>query len=78
MVIFDEATSALDNETEYRLFETLSAFLKERTTIIIAHRTSTVKQADHIYLLEEGKVKAEGSYEQLQDQGMIRENFDVA
>ena len=37
-------------------------FRKERTTIIIAHRTTTIKQADYIYLIEEGRVKAEGSY----------------
>jgi len=77
IVIFDEATSALDNETEFRLYETLTPFLEERTTIIIAHRTTTIKQADHIYLIEEGRVKAEGSYAMLQKQGLIKEDFDV-
>jgi len=77
IVIFDEATSALDNATEFYLYETLAPFLKERTTVIIAHRTTTIKQADYIYLIEEGKVKAEGSYEILQDQGLIKEDFDV-
>lgn len=66
IVIFDESTSALDMMTEFRLYETLSSFLKERTTIIIAHRATTVKQADTIYLIEEGRVKAEGSYDELQ------------
>lgn len=77
IVIFDEATSALDNATEFHLYETLAPFLEGRTTIIIAHRTTTIKQADHIYLIEEGRVKAEGSYEMLQEQGLIKEDFDV-
>jgi len=76
IVIFDEATSALDNATEFHLYETLTPFLKGRTTIIIAHRTTTIKQADYIYLIEEGKVKDEGSYDELQKQGLIRENFN--
>ena len=78
IVIFDEATSALDNETEYHLYETLESFLKERTTIIIAHRTTTIKQADYIYFIDEGRVKAEGSYEELQERGLIQEDFDAA
>ncbi len=77
IVIFDEATSALDNTTEFHLYETMAPFLKDRTTIIIAHRTTTIKQADYIYLIEEGRVKAEGSYNELEEQGLIREDFDV-
>jgi len=76
IVIFDEATSALDNATEFHLYETLASFLKGRTTIIIAHRTTTIKQADYIYLIEEGRVKAEGSYGVLKEKSLIRENFD--
>ncbi len=76
IVIFDEATSALDNATEFHLYETLAPFLEGRTTIIIAHRTTTIRQADHIYLIEEGRVKAEGSYEHLQKEGLIKEDFD--
>jgi len=77
IVIFDEATSALDNATEFHLYETLAPFLKDRTTIIIAHRTTTIKQADYIYLIEEGRVKAEGTYDMLQKEGLIKEDFDV-
>ncbi len=76
IVIFDEATSALDNATEFHLYETLASFLEGRTTIIIAHRTTTIKQADYIYVIEEGRVKAEGSYKALSLQGEIREDFD--
>ncbi len=77
IVIFDEATSALDNATEFHLYETLASFLEGRTTIIIAHRTTTIKQADYIYLIEEGRVKAEGTYEALYTQGVIKEDFDA-
>mgnify|MGYP000635276404 FL=1 len=78
VVIFDEATSALDNATEHQLYEALEAFLSERTTIIIAHRTTTIRQAEYLYLIEEGKVKAEGSYATLYAQGLIREDTDAA
>ncbi len=78
IVIFDESTSSLDSATEYHLYETLTPVLRGRTTIIIAHRTTTIKQADHIYLIEEGRVEAEGSYAELQEKGLIREDFDVA
>jgi len=54
----------------------LEAFLEGRTTIIIAHRTTTIKQADYIYLIEEGKVQAEGAYDELQGKGFIKEDFD--
>jgi len=77
IVIFDEATSALDNTTEYHLYQTLETFLRGRTTIIIAHRTTTIKQADYIYLIEEGRVEAEGSYGELYSRGFIKEDFDV-
>jgi len=77
IVIFDEATSALDNATEFHLYETLAPFLKDRTTIIIAHRTTTIKQADYVYLIEEGRVKDEGTYDMLQKKGLIKEDFDV-
>ncbi|MFT7880347.1 MAG: ATP-binding cassette domain-containing protein, partial [Sulfurimonas sp.] len=77
VVIFDEATSALDNATEYHLYETLETFLQERTTIIIAHRTTTIKQADYIYLIEEGRVQAKGRYEELYSRGLIKEDMDA-
>ena len=77
VVIFDEATSALDNTTEFHLYETLAPFLEGRTTIIIAHRTTTIKQADYIYLIDEGRVRDEGTYGVLQRKGLIKEDFDV-
>jgi ATP-binding cassette subfamily C protein len=65
VVILDEATSALDSETEYRLHQAMDQFLKGRTTLIIAHRLSAVKQADHVYVFEEGKICEQGRHETL-------------
>jgi ATP-binding cassette subfamily C protein len=65
VVILDEATSALDTETEYKLHQAMNDFLKGRTTIIIAHRLSAVKQADHVYVFEEGKICEQGRHETL-------------
>jgi len=62
VVILDEATSALDTHTEKKLHKALAHFLKGRTTIIIAHRLSAVKQADHVYVFEEGKICEQGQH----------------
>jgi ATP-binding cassette subfamily C protein len=71
VVILDEATSALDTETEYKLHTALAEFLKERTTIIIAHRLSAVKQADHVYVFEQGQICQQGRHDKLiQEDGL--------
>ncbi len=62
VVILDEATSALDSATEYNLHLALNDFLKNKTTIIIAHRLSAVKQADHVYVFEQGKICEQGNH----------------
>lgn len=62
VVILDEATSALDTKTEHKLHEAMSSFLNGRTTIIIAHRLSAVKQADHVYVFEGGKICEQGKH----------------
>ena len=77
IVILDESTSALDTETEYQLYQSMAPFLEHRTTIIIAHRATTIKFADYIYVIEKGKVKAEGTYEELEKLNLIKENFDA-
>jgi ATP-binding cassette, subfamily C, bacterial len=61
VVILDEATSALDSETEYKLHHALNDFLKDRTTIIVAHRLSAVKQAEHVYVLKRDKFVSKAS-----------------
>ncbi|MDD5630938.1 MAG: ABC transporter ATP-binding protein [Methylococcales bacterium] len=68
VVILDEATSALDTETEHKLHHALATFLKGRTTIIIAHRLSAVKQADHVYVFEQGVICEQGRHETLINQ----------
>jgi ATP-binding cassette subfamily C protein len=68
VVILDEATSALDSETEFKLHEALQDFLKNRTTIIIAHRLSAVKQANHVYVFEQGEICEQGKHETLIEQ----------
>ena len=66
VVIFDESTSALDVHTETKLQMALEPMLKNKTVITIAHRLSTVKNADLIYVLEEGKIVQSGSHEVLE------------
>ncbi len=71
VVILDEATSALDTETEARLHQALADFLQHRTTLIIAHRLSAVKQADRVLVFEDGRIVEEGRHEELiRNQGL--------
>ncbi len=69
IVILDEATSALDTDTEKRLHQALNGFLAGRTTLIIAHRLSAVKQADRILVFENGRVVEAGGHDELIDRG---------
>ena len=66
IVIFDESTSALDVQTENRLFESLKGILEDKTVITIAHRLSTVKNAQTVYVLDEGKIVQKGSHDELE------------
>lgn len=65
VVILDEATSALDTETEGRLHEALSSFLAGRTSIVIAHRLSAVRQADRVLVFEDGRIVEDGRHDEL-------------
>jgi ABC-type multidrug transport system fused ATPase/permease subunit len=65
LLIFDEATSALDNVTEQAVMDAVYKLGRKKTIILIAHRLSTIRACDRIYLLEQGRVIAEGTYEQL-------------
>ena len=65
VVIFDEATSALDTETEARLHTALREFLRGRTVLIIAHRLSAVRQANQVYVFEDGGIVEQGTHKEL-------------
>lgn len=65
VLVLDEATSALDNETERAILETFASVAATRTTITIAHRLSTVRDADQIAVLHDGRVVEQGTHEEL-------------
>ena len=65
ILLLDEATSALDSESEHYVQESLRNLEKGRTTLVIAHRLSTVLHADKIILVERGRVAEEGTHDQL-------------
>ncbi|QZP32906.1 ABC transporter ATP-binding protein [Pseudomonas sp. DR48] len=69
VVILDEATSALDAATEYNLHQALARFLSHRTTLIIAHRLSAVKQADRVLVFDGGQIAEDGDHQQLIAEG---------
>ena len=71
ILILDEATSAVDNETEAAIQRSLERITVNRTTIAIAHRLSTVRNADCIYVMEHGKLVEAGTHEQLLDKNGI-------
>jgi ATP-binding cassette, subfamily B, bacterial PglK len=65
LLIMDEATSALDNITERAVMEAVQNIRADTTIILIAHRLSTVKDCDQIFLMEKGRVVAQGTYDDL-------------
>ena len=65
LLILDEATSALDNESEVKVQLALESLMKDRTTLIIAHRLATVVHADRIVVMEQGKLIDQGTHQQL-------------
>lgn len=76
IIVFDEATSALDNRTEKMIAQTIASFANKKTMIILAHRLSTIKKADVIYVLKGKKVSQVGTHKQLlQEKGEYRELY---
>ena len=69
IVILDEATSALDNKSEAVVQKALDNLMKNRTVFVIAHRLSTVVNADKIVVLNEGRIVEEGTHEELLEKG---------
>ena len=77
ILILDEATSALDTVSETKVQEALNHLMKDRTTFVIAHRLSTVQNADKIVVLKEGRVEQIGRHEELiKGDGLYRELYD--
>jgi len=68
VVVLDEATSALDSDTEFQLHAALESYLENRTTIIIAHRLSAVKQADRVVVFDGGEIIMDGDHDSLINQ----------
>jgi ATP-binding cassette subfamily B protein len=65
--VFDEPSSALDPIAEYQLFDNILKACKENTLLFISHRLSSVQNADHVFLLEQGEVREEGTHRELMD-----------
>ena len=71
ILILDEATASVDNETEALIQKSLFKITKERTTIVIADRLSTIKNVDNIIVIDKGKIVESGKHENLLDQNKI-------
>ena len=65
MLILDEATSSIDTRTEIRIQKAFAKMMKGRTTFIVAHRLSTIKEADTILVMNDGKIIEQGNHNQL-------------
>ena len=65
VLVFDEATSALDSVTERDVYQAIQALASSKTTVTIAHRLSTIRNSDRLFLLDRGRVKAQGTYDEL-------------
>ena len=75
IILLDEATSSLDAETEDKIQKAINYLTKNKTTIVIAHRLSTILNSDKIYVIDSGKVVAQGSHAELMTTSSIYQNF---
>lgn len=79
ILILDEATSALDNESEKLVQDALNKLMKSRTSIVIAHRLSTVQNADKIYVIDQGAIAEQGThFELLEQNGTYKKLYDLS
>ncbi len=75
IILLDEATSSLDSETEEKIQNALALLTKNKTTLVIAHRLSTILSSDKIYVIDAGKVVAEGQHKELLENSEKYKNF---
>ena len=75
IILLDEATSSLDSETEKKIQDALSFLTKGKTTLVIAHRLSTVLNSHKIYVIDKGQVVAEGNHDELLKNSLVYKNF---
>ena len=75
IILLYEATSSLDSETEKKIQDALSFLIKDKTTLVIAHRLSTVLNSHRIYVIDKGQVVAEGNHKELLNNSTVYKNF---
>ena len=75
IILLDEATSSLDADTEAKIQEAIKLLTRDRTSLVIAHRLSTVMNSKKIYVIDQGKVIADGSHQQLLRNSETYKNF---
>ncbi len=75
IILLDEATSSLDAETESKIQEAINLLTKDRTTLVIAHRLSTIMNSKKIYVVDEGKIVAQGTHKELLEKSVTYKNF---
>ena len=75
IILLDEATSSLDSETESKIQDALQILTKNKTTIVIAHRLSTILDSNNIYVIDKGKIIANGSHKTLMAKSELYKNF---
>jgi ABC-type bacteriocin/lantibiotic exporter with double-glycine peptidase domain len=74
LIVFDEATSALDNQTEALITSSIESLEGKVTVVVVAHRLSTVRKAKKVYYVEEGKIVASGTFDEVRS---IIPNFNI-
>ena len=75
MLILDEATSSIDTRTEIKIQQAFNTMMQDRTSFIVAHRLSTIKEADVILVMKDGHIIEQGNHESLLKQGGFYESL---